>query len=436
MKGKATITLSDAKTGKVIQQAEEHNLVTNALRNVFNPPHYALLHGFDYSLLFKYGLPMWNELLGGIMLLGNTEEENADNIMLGADIIPVATAGKEYAGSCVTRGTLNLNESYETENGYHFTWDFGTDKANGTIRCICLTSKLFGNTGFGADSKNESGLFMSPNKLGAVSSTTTMTFEYGEGLYVGTYDGLHTYMHLTSAGTLEFRRYTGLVPSALHINDRAGLSTVSAPVSVTTVPLDVTVRYEDRCFINASEKTVCYFGAFTTTDASTTVSYTILNIETAEAVTRTVTLAKKLSDYGAHAVFGDNIYILSSDGINVFSMDGALKKVIALSPSSSCSAFEMNGCLWYNTNANTYMNVSWGGIELAHGFNGYPVGVGPLYPYTPVASRNSHVIGGAVCKNKASLVVAAGYKATINNLSSPIEKTTEHTLKISYDISC
>ena len=33
------------------------------------------------------------------------------------------------------------------------------------------------------------------------------------------------------------------------------------------------------------------------------------------------------------------------------------------------------------------------------------------------------------------LVLAGNYLATINNLSEPIEKTSEHTLKITYDIT-
>ena len=51
-------------------------------------------------------------------------EESKDNRMLREDCVPVGTAGDAYSGSNVMRGSLNINESYETENGYHFTWDF------------------------------------------------------------------------------------------------------------------------------------------------------------------------------------------------------------------------------------------------------------------------------------------------------------------------
>lgn len=42
-----------------------------------------------------------------------------------------------------TVGTYNENESGIIENGkgYRHVWDFGTDKSNGEISCICLTTK-------------------------------------------------------------------------------------------------------------------------------------------------------------------------------------------------------------------------------------------------------------------------------------------------------
>ncbi|MBE6890205.1 MAG: hypothetical protein E7485_09360 [Ruminococcaceae bacterium] len=436
MKGKATITLSDAKTGKIIQQMEEHNLVTNALNNIFNPPHYALLHGFNYSVLFQNGLPMWNKLLGGIMLLGNNEEESVDNILPRKGVIPIATAGTEYAGTCTTRGSLNLNESYETERGYHFTWDFGTDKANGTIRCICLTSKAFGNTGYGTCDSNV-GMLMSPNSFES-SPVTTMTFEYGEGFYIGTYDGLHVFMHVTPDCKVQFRRYTGLVPSAIKINDRAGLSTVSTPVSVTTAALGIELSYEERYFLDPHNKKLYFFGPFTNKDDTTTFTYAEVDITTAQTVNRTVTLGKRVYDFGGNAVFDDRIYILTGEGLNEFSMDGTpLRTISSLTTSNLSYLFVMNECLYAKTNV-SYINITDDCRAITLGYTCFPSGTSPLEPYIPITTQNSHVIGSGTdkCKNKASLVMAAGYKATINNLSSPIEKTSEHTLKISYDISC
>ncbi len=437
MKGKAIITLSEAKTGRIIQQMEEHNLVTNALNNIFNPPHYALLHGYNYSNLFKYGLPMWNELLGGVMLLGNNEEESADNILTHKGEILVGTAGSEYAGTCTSRGTLNLNESYETENGYHFTWDFATDKANGTIRCICLTSKTFGNSYIGT-SNSSAGLIMSPEYFNT-NAVNNMNFEYGVGIYIGTYDGMHVFMHVHSDEVLELRRYTGLVPSAIKINDRVGLSTLSEPVSVTTLELGLNPMYEYYSFVNPNNKKLYFFSSFTYEGDTTTFTYAEVDILTANKVNRTLTVNKKLTNCGANAVFDGHIYILSNDGMNELSMNGELLDVHTEVPGNgSVYIFVMNDCLFARTGS-YYINITNGYTQHSIGYNCSPSGPSPLPPYISISSMNTHAVGykgTQICKNKASLALAANYKATINNLSSPIEKTSEHTLKISYDISC
>ena len=140
MEGKATLTLTDAKSGRVVKKVTEHNLVTDAVKRILNPPVYAMLYSFNFPNFINNVMPA-SKLFSGIMLLGNTLSESRENVMLSGDYIPVATAGGEYAGANVRRGTLNTNESYATANGYHFTWDFGTDKANGVIKSVALTSQ-------------------------------------------------------------------------------------------------------------------------------------------------------------------------------------------------------------------------------------------------------------------------------------------------------
>ena len=42
MEGKATLTLTDAKSGRVVKKVTEHNLVTDAVKRILNPPVYAI----------------------------------------------------------------------------------------------------------------------------------------------------------------------------------------------------------------------------------------------------------------------------------------------------------------------------------------------------------------------------------------------------------
>lgn len=439
MTGKATIILSDAATGAEISRVEEHNLVTNALRNIFNPPHFALLNGFDYSNLFRYGLPMWKYFLGGVMLLGSREEEDADNILLSANAVPIATAGTEYAGTCTTRGTLNRNETYQTENGYHFTWDFATDKANGTINCICLTNKLFGDSGFSSENFGQGAMFISPDRADITNGTSSMKFEYGYGQYVGTYeDGLHVFMYLTGDNTLEFRRYKGVRPDALQINDTYGLSAMSKPVSVTTLPLGAMVISEEYFFLDPRLKTVYYFGddAVATDESSTTVRYSAVNFAANTGETHTVKLETTSRYYNRGAVFDGRIYLLTGNGVEVFSSDGSfIRRFTDLSTTMNSIFYVHNDQLMMNCYRDT-MCFAWD-KKISTGHTLYPVGCVSTVPapYLPFSDRSSHSKGYNSNGNKPTLVISAGYKATINNLATPIVKTSDNTLKIVYDIT-
>ncbi len=442
MKGKATIILSDAKTGRVIRRTEEHNLVTNAVHNFFNPPHDALVHSFDYSSLFKNALPMWKDLIGGIVLLGNNETEDKDNIMLGKDIVPVATAGSAYAGSCVSRGTLNLNESYATENGYHFTWDFATDKANGTIRCVCLTSRKFGDSGFGADSGASNAIMVTaPHMINSDASSgyTTMTVENGYGQYIGTYeDGLHVYMYLNGDGDIELRRYKGFDTSALKINSSVDLSTVSLPVSVTTVPLTLTPIYEERFFVDPTKKTVYLFAGncvYDYTANTTTISYAAIDIMNGTASERTVTLDRVIYYGAVGAVFDGHIYMQSNDGAYEFTEGGSFVKLHKLSTPANSLFTAVDGVLMLRLNTGYQKFLQWNDNEFRLGHGEFLAHGEFPRPYVAIAPRNNHALGAASPGNVLKLALATWYKATINNLSSPIEKTSEQTLKIVYDIT-
>lgn len=441
MKGKATIILSDAKTGKVIQQVEEHNLFTNAMRNIFNPPHSALVHSFNYSTLFAAGLPMWKYLLGGVVLLGNTEAEIADNIMLGKDIVPVATAGTEYAGACTMRGTLNTNESYPTENGYHFTWDFGTDKANGTIKCVCLTHRMFGNSGFGAnDQVNSAFMLMAPNALGSTyCDPTTMLVENGYGQYVGTFeDGLHVYMYINSNGDIELRRYKGFDTSAVKINDTVGLSAISLPLSITTVPTQVKHLSEGYFFVNTDTKTLYLFSADYSADASigtTTITYVAVDIAKGTSAAHTVTLDRYINYTCTGAVFGGHLYMASSDGLYEFTENGTFVRKHDVSTTLLMQLAMIDGVLLARMHTGYTKCIGWTDNEFVTGQGDYITAGSFPRPYVPIASRYINDMNGNSPGNTLKLVVGTWYKATINNLSSPIEKTSEHALKIVYDIT-
>lgn len=439
MKGKATLVLADAKTGEVIRRVEEENLVTNAITNIFNPPHYMLMHNMDYSKLFTTGLPLWEDLMGGIMLLGNNVPENADSFMLGTDTVPVATAGGEYVGDSATRGTLNVNESYATENGYRFTWDFGTDVANGTIKCVGLTSKEFGDTGFLSQGSKYGSFAVVPHNIGTTGINADTAFEYGLGQYIGTFEPfVHLYAELDPDGNLVLRRYRSVDPSAIGINSVTGLSAVSEPISVKTVATPIKLKYDQKFFLDTDSMTVQYFAEpVNNYDDTMNVSYCVLDIKTLSFV-KSETFVMPHFSFSHAALWKNRLYFSSQNRLHSYTTGGTLVSSLEYEDVNPTRMFTYNGCLMADY-GNDVVCLSWGENPCKMYFNSY---IFPTYsvdvkaPYVTGAQRHDHSTGSsASVKARAMFYIISSYMATINNLSEPLEKTSAHTLKIIYEIT-
>lgn len=158
IKGKATLQVID-KNGKIIKEVSQENTITNAYKNLLS------MNGFNVPLClykskpnpFYSYTPLYENLFGGILLFSSQKDtSNLNDVIANQDDFKsyIGSAGGTFSGESVYRGTLNKDESYETESGYVFTWDFGTDRTNldgKTINRICLTSRIGGNAGLAKD---------------------------------------------------------------------------------------------------------------------------------------------------------------------------------------------------------------------------------------------------------------------------------------------
>lgn len=159
LKGSMSIQLFDAETGEQQSEIREDNMITNAVNKMLNLPLDFLVgdRTSPYTMLEKT-LPIQTAAMGGVLIFGNKIEENAEHISAGYDEIPVGHAGGEYSGTDIYTGSYNTNESGALENGCRHVWDFATDKANGDIACVCLTSKIGGDSGFSETNTTTYGL--------------------------------------------------------------------------------------------------------------------------------------------------------------------------------------------------------------------------------------------------------------------------------------
>lgn len=154
LKGTAVIELTDVNTSEVETYVEE-NMVTNALNNILGlNPMGVFYCEADYNTGLVWTgnlLPICPNMIGGILLFSKVLEENADNIYVQSDNLPVAYASNNVNSTANTaRGSMNLTESKKLDNGYKFVWEFTASQGNGTIAALGLTSALGGQNGFGS----------------------------------------------------------------------------------------------------------------------------------------------------------------------------------------------------------------------------------------------------------------------------------------------
>ena len=152
--GNMIIELTDVNTGEMETVAEE-NMVTNAVNNILglNPMGVFYEAGDSNDGIEWNGslLPICPNMIGGLLLFSRELTEEADNIYVQSNNLPVAYASNNVNSTAnLARGSMNLTESKALDNGYKFVWEFTPSQGNGTIAAAALTSAQGGENGFGS----------------------------------------------------------------------------------------------------------------------------------------------------------------------------------------------------------------------------------------------------------------------------------------------
>lgn len=208
MKGLCKIQLIDNETGRIVKETQDENMVTAALNRVLNPPpiFFAESTSNDYYNYIHRFLESPQQPLGGVILWSEQIPEDANTIFPPNPSAQVGYAGDDaYTGDNPFRGSYNTAESGQTDTGCKFVWDFPTSQANGTIRCVTLTSAKGGCCGWGGSFENpmdtHTGTMVSiPTR---VSGMPDYVFS---GFFVGMYkENTLTFAKKLSAKELEIR---------------------------------------------------------------------------------------------------------------------------------------------------------------------------------------------------------------------------------------
>lgn len=168
LKGKTTIQLFDAKTGKLTDEVTKTNLVTNAVRNALGGAFNQLASGNVWSFGMNdiqslYSVPKGKNfaqaLYGGVLVFSKPITEGVDHCLPSIEEIKsfIGCANQSATNTGNTfRGSINSGESKIGKDYVKFVWEFNTDQCNGDIASICLTSDCGGAVGYGCDAKDAS----------------------------------------------------------------------------------------------------------------------------------------------------------------------------------------------------------------------------------------------------------------------------------------
>jgi hypothetical protein len=139
LKGHTTIELTDAKTGKK-EIYEDDNMFTNALSDILNSP---LIYPITYDIQDGY-----EYYLGGIALFENTVDTSS-YYAVGTEQIGYAIKGEQSTNA--VKGTYNSDESsYDAQTKtLKLVYDFATNQCNGRISSVCLTNKIGARATYG-----------------------------------------------------------------------------------------------------------------------------------------------------------------------------------------------------------------------------------------------------------------------------------------------
>jgi hypothetical protein len=165
LKGETKIQLMDAKTGEVVAETSDTNLVTDAVDNILNGAlNYVYLserNGYSQNGGLQYLNYLYNNMakdfFGGVLIFSKEIEESTSHIIPSGSEID-ACIGCANQTAAITgntyKGSVNTSETEITTEYAKFVWDFTTEQCNGDIAAICLTSNLGGATGLKFDAKD------------------------------------------------------------------------------------------------------------------------------------------------------------------------------------------------------------------------------------------------------------------------------------------
>jgi len=454
LKGHSKVQLFDAVSGKEVERVEQENLITNALSRWISPDIQYCGTGanLNFVTLVNYITPIYTKGLGGILILDEPVNEDPNICWVPKGVAEVGHAGRVYTGTNPFRGTYNVSESFDIMDGLDLigrrhVWDFATDRAIGTWRCLALTSDIGGNGGLQVESDSGAGQDSAAFSIAFLNYLYSPSTPPSNGVWTNyaflgevsnnRYCMIYTTANMIYLAYIKSFDKTGLLPfeqlntSNCRIIDEKSISVSNANNQFRWV-VDETMQSATLCLITSA----------------TSITRTVLNLQTGTLSSQsTLTLVGTPPGYNAYLstsaqmafLNGNDLYInLHHTATNTYHWSRyVVSGTTATFTSVVCpdngvrSYAQIIGGKMFMLAGSTSMfcrwldGDKWGTVNIQGRFlSGKSYKNQTRFPLSLFGDTNSHSTISAIYP----------YLGSINNLAAPINKTAAHTAKITYEL--
>ena len=460
LKGHTKIELFDQKSGRR-ETFESDNMVTDAVRTLLQP----LGPWADMKTLLFDQMPYAQTLFGGLVLFDTAIPEAADRFFppASAQAVGYGAYGETNGTGYLRRGSFNANESAWDGVNHRMTYvyDFTTAQANGTIAAACLTHKMGGFSGWGDPSIPLDG---ATSYSRVMDSTMPYTYLHG-GCPVQkamiAFDSANDCFYAAvpaSTTTLSIRRYRGYARAVPGLSvDAQGSDELFAREALldsrdVALPAALPSASRAPCWMEAATKTLWL--STTIDKVAAGASWHLLAVSLADPANPAVTDYPLTNNTGktltpCFCVTGGYALVQADyPGYSLFKIrvDAPTDVAEIAGPTTTIYPARMAGervlyALSYSTSypdrqylvnpvKNTLENTELGGVYC------YPVldlnASGNTNRFLPFLDNPLR----GFCLNAGgphfTLSSPRNYLATVNNLATPVTKTADKTMKVTY----
>lgn len=465
LKGKMILELTDARSGRK-ERTVEHNMVTDALKNLFRP----LGHLNSPDIMYDSAAPYYQKLLGGILLFDSKLAESADSLYApaGAGLTGCAAYDTQNNTASTKRGGFNHTESELNAKSRYmkYVYDFTTSQANGTIASVCLTHVNGGFTSYGGeDSEVNTGhplgislygsqlQYANPGRTGGDTGDKYSGITVGKTellFLIGREEDVAYYFRVKNGTEIEIIKRRAYLKSVSVLETPYSRLPVVETFSLAKLTEEIPTKYLAYNFDSADNS--LYIFASPASPLEKNGQFQIVKVSISDWGVTQYTMANtseaRLGAGGMKFAFAHNgfAYLKSYDSpydIYKFEIDNSanVTKMAKRGMSSVSGAPQLaaGGRVYYeycasdSKNRRVYiLDSETNELTMAENHQIYGSSNEPCY--TPVlnepmlyfASYGSYTTGG--------FFIPANYLATINNLSEPVTKTADKTMKVTYII--